>query len=284
MSVVAATIRSNPHLLGQQLIKTGRVASEDLTRAQGIQQGGDNRRIGAILVALGALSAKELAVQVRAQIEEVGKVLAEIGADGVPQIVVWNKIDLVPGLEPGVDRDEYGRICRVRVSARTGAGIVALRSAIAEFVVSTQPDRADAPLADALAMMVRERLTGLAPPQAARKMVDLWRPVLEDKIGPRLDRLKEFTEDQSRFGDVVHDLLDALEQPGPYGEGGSGLTERQREVLSLAARGYGNKEIAVLLRIAERTVQFHFKSIFVRAGVNGRAQAVAHALRMGWIS
>ena len=72
-------------------------------------------------------------------------------------------------------------------------------------------DRADAPLSDALAMLVRERLTGLAPPQAARKMVDLWRPVLEDKIGARLDRLKEFTEDQSRFGDVVHDLLDALE-------------------------------------------------------------------------
>jgi cobaltochelatase CobT len=72
-------------------------------------------------------------------------------------------------------------------------------------------DRADAPLADALAMMVRERLTGLAPPAAARKMVDLWRPVLEDKIGPRLDLLKDFTEDQSRFADAVHDLLDALE-------------------------------------------------------------------------
>lgn len=72
-------------------------------------------------------------------------------------------------------------------------------------------DRADAPLADALAMMVRERLTGLAPPVAARKMVDLWRPVLEDKIGPRLDILKNFTEDQSRFGDAVHDLLQALE-------------------------------------------------------------------------
>ena len=43
-------------------------------------------------------------------------------------------------------------------------------------------DRADAPLADALAMMVRERLTGLAPPQAAKKLVDLWRPFIEDKI------------------------------------------------------------------------------------------------------
>jgi cobaltochelatase CobT len=72
-------------------------------------------------------------------------------------------------------------------------------------------DRADAPLSDALAMLVRERLTGLAPPQAARKMVDLWRPVLEDKIGARLDRLDRFAEDQAKFGDAVHDLLTALE-------------------------------------------------------------------------
>ena len=72
-------------------------------------------------------------------------------------------------------------------------------------------DRADAPLSDALAMLVRERLTGLAPPAAARKMVDLWRPVLEDKIGARLDRLDRLAEDQAKFGDAVHDLLSALE-------------------------------------------------------------------------
>src|SRR3954463_13785969 len=72
-------------------------------------------------------------------------------------------------------------------------------------------DRADAPLADALAMLVRERLTGQAPPAAARKMVDLWRPILEDKIGARLDRLDTVVEHQARFGDAVHDLLTALE-------------------------------------------------------------------------
>src|SRR6202521_170598 len=72
-------------------------------------------------------------------------------------------------------------------------------------------DRADAPLSDALAMLVRERLTGLAPPAAARKMVDLWRPFLEDKIGARLDRLDRFAVDQVKFGDAVHDLLSALE-------------------------------------------------------------------------
>ncbi|WP_319798116.1 cobaltochelatase subunit CobT [Nitrobacter sp.] len=72
-------------------------------------------------------------------------------------------------------------------------------------------DIADAPLSDALAMLVRERLTGLAPPGAARKMVDLWRPYLEDKIGTRLDQLSRLTEDQAKFGDVVHDLLSELD-------------------------------------------------------------------------
>jgi cobaltochelatase CobT len=72
-------------------------------------------------------------------------------------------------------------------------------------------DRADAPLSDALAMLVRERLTGQAPPAAAKKMVDLWRPILEDKIGTRLDQLSRVTENQAKFGDMVHDLLSALD-------------------------------------------------------------------------
>ncbi|MDA0275789.1 MAG: GTPase HflX [Proteobacteria bacterium] len=63
--------------------------------------------------------------------EDVNRVLAEIGADAVPQVAAWNKID-ASGLEAGVERDEYGNICRVFVSARTGAGIVGLRLAIAE--------------------------------------------------------------------------------------------------------------------------------------------------------
>src|SRR6266702_6314682 len=50
-------------------------------------------------------------------------------------------------------------------------------------------DRADAPIEDAVALMVRERLTGLAPPPAARKLVDLWRPWVEDRAGRDLDRL-----------------------------------------------------------------------------------------------
>jgi cobaltochelatase CobT len=72
-------------------------------------------------------------------------------------------------------------------------------------------DRADAPIEDALALMVRERLTGLAPPKAAKKLVDLWRPLIEDRAGKNLDALETLVEDQHHFGDAVHDLLAALE-------------------------------------------------------------------------
>jgi cobaltochelatase CobT len=72
-------------------------------------------------------------------------------------------------------------------------------------------DRADAPIEDAIAMIVRERLTGEPPPPTARKLVDLWRPVIEERAGRNLDRLERVLSDQRRFGDVVHDLLESLD-------------------------------------------------------------------------
>jgi cobaltochelatase CobT len=72
-------------------------------------------------------------------------------------------------------------------------------------------DRADAPIEDAIALIVRERLTGLSPPAAAKRLVDLWRPWIEDRAGRDLDKLGKLVDDQRRFGDAVHDLLDALE-------------------------------------------------------------------------
>jgi GTP-binding protein HflX len=81
-----------------------------------------------------------------AQIQAVDEVLAEIPAGEAPRLLVWNKID-VAGLEPAVERDQYGRICRVFVSARTGAGMEELRGAIAEFA---QSRKASAPEARSL--------------------------------------------------------------------------------------------------------------------------------------
>jgi cobaltochelatase CobT len=72
-------------------------------------------------------------------------------------------------------------------------------------------DRADAPIEDAMALLVRERLTGQAPPPAAKKLVELWRPFIEERAGRGLDRLEKLIEDQRRFGDAVHDLLESLD-------------------------------------------------------------------------
>ena len=69
------------------------------------------------------------------QVTEVNKVLVEIGASATPQILVWNKIDR-NALQPGIDRDEYGKIQRVRLSARTGDGVGSLRQALVEAVAS----------------------------------------------------------------------------------------------------------------------------------------------------
>lgn len=65
------------------------------------------------------------------QIEQVNLVLAEIGAAHLPQVLVMNKIDSTD-LLPRVDRDEYGKIVRIWVSAATGAGMDLLRLALTE--------------------------------------------------------------------------------------------------------------------------------------------------------
>jgi GTP-binding protein HflX len=65
-------------------------------------------------------------------IAAVNSVLAEIGAADVPQLVVFNQIDRVPGLAPEVVRDACGKILNIKVSAFTGAGIDALREVLAE--------------------------------------------------------------------------------------------------------------------------------------------------------
>ncbi len=72
-------------------------------------------------------------------------------------------------------------------------------------------DRAEAPLEDAVAMLVRERLTGQAPPPAARKIVDLWRDFIEERAGGDLDRLGRVLEDQRGFARGVRELLASLD-------------------------------------------------------------------------
>jgi len=62
------------------------------------------------------------------------------------------------------------------------------------------------------------------------------------------------------------------------------LSERELEVLRLAARGLSNKEIARELVLSIRTVQVHFANIFGKLQVGSRTEAVLQALRKGWIT
>ncbi|ENO83483.1 MAG TPA: GTPase HflX [Thauera aminoaromatica] len=79
-----------------------------------------------------------------AQIGAVNQVLAEIGAADVPQILVWNKIDLTRAAA-AVERGDCGTIRRIFLSARTGEGLDLLRDALAEVARQTFGDNADRP-------------------------------------------------------------------------------------------------------------------------------------------
>ena len=62
------------------------------------------------------------------------------------------------------------------------------------------------------------------------------------------------------------------------------LTDREAEVLTLAAKGYTNKAIAVQLTISDRTVQGHLAKIFIKLQAASRTEAVMRAVSLGWIA
>lgn len=78
--------------------------------------------------------------------------------------------------------------------------------------------REDAPLEEAIALMVREKLTGLEPPKSSGRVVDLWRGLVEEKAGPVLDTLQDSVEDQRSFARVVREILSAMEMAEDYGD------------------------------------------------------------------
>jgi cobaltochelatase CobT len=77
-------------------------------------------------------------------------------------------------------------------------------------------DKAEAPLADVLGLIVREKLTGAAPPEAARGAVDLWRDFIEQRAGKDLDKLAAALRDQKAFAKLTRTVLKDLD----FGEEG----------------------------------------------------------------
>ncbi len=90
-------------------------------------------------------------------------------------------------------------------------------------------NRKDAPLDQALALLIRERLTGAPPPEKAEALVSVWRPWVEERGAAVLDELVDVANDQEAFGHVVRDLLEVLDLVEDLGEGDQEETEDESE-------------------------------------------------------
>ena len=96
--------------------------------------------------------------------------------------------------------------------------------------------KADVPIADALGLMVREKLTGEAPPDSMRYAVDLWRPFIEENAGKDLEKLGNTLRDQAAFAKLTRTILrdlklsdefDADEASEDSGEGENSENQEQ---------------------------------------------------------
>jgi DNA-binding NarL/FixJ family response regulator len=88
--------------------------------------------------------------------------------------------------------------------------------------------------------------------------------------------------------DLVRQLLDQVSLLNrttlePRGLTFAGLTERERDVLKLIADGMSTREVATRLAYSERTIKAVLQSLTVRLNLRNRTQAVAYAVRNGWI-
>ncbi|MER9169661.1 cobaltochelatase subunit CobT [Mesorhizobium australicum] len=79
-------------------------------------------------------------------------------------------------------------------------------------------DKADAPIEEALALMVREKLTGRPVPKSGERLVELWRPWVEEKAKADLDGLSEKLEDQQAFARVMREMLASMEMAEELGD------------------------------------------------------------------
>ena len=79
-------------------------------------------------------------------------------------------------------------------------------------------DQADAPLEDAVALLLRERIGGLAIPESGARLVDIWRSFIEEKAGADIDRLGALLGNQQDFANGVRDLLASLDMHDEFGD------------------------------------------------------------------
>ena len=82
---------------------------------------------------------------------------------------------------------------------------------------------------------------------------------------------------------IAQKLISQMTAPDEVSPGPEPMTDREREVLQLAASGLTNRGIGLKLTISDRTVQGHLASIYAKLQVNSRTEAVTKALQLGMI-
>jgi cobaltochelatase CobT len=124
-----------------------------------------------------------------------------------------SSVPTAPSARALFDAVEQARV--EAIGARRMAGVAdnlgaALEARCRDRGFARISQREQAPVADAVALLVREALTGMAPPHSARQMVDLWRPFVESRIGAALSDLDTKLDDQSAFQDIVRQMISDL--------------------------------------------------------------------------
>ena len=142
-------------------------------------------------------------------------------ADSIALTVACHNEALHARLAPpaGMARNVFEAVERARVEA---IGALRMKGIAANLAAKTEArfdsrantltaDREEAPLDDALALMVRERILKAKPPRKAAPIVDAWRGWIDERAASLIDRLGENVEDQEAFGKLMREVLTALE-------------------------------------------------------------------------
>jgi cobaltochelatase CobT len=130
------------------------------------------------------------------------------------------------------DTVEQARIEAIGANAMPGVKqnlAVMLDDRYSKMVVNRSSNRRDTPLDEAVGLILRERLTGEAPPPAVKAHVDLWRPWVEEKAAGQLDTLRDALNDQQAFARLSRELIMALEMGDELGEDPDKAEENQEE-------------------------------------------------------
>ena len=119
------------------------------------------------------------------------------------------------------DAVEQARVEAIGARAMQGVSdnlAVMLEDKYAKANLDQVTQQSDAPIEEAVAMLVREKLTGRAVPRSGARVVDLWRSFIEDKAGQNLDGLLDRLDDQNAFARLVREMLVAMEMAEEIGD------------------------------------------------------------------